>query len=57
MRVCFCPNMAVVAVENPLSGAAGLIHEQHHCGKAGLLCTLVHKPMNKLVLMKVIFGA
>ena len=57
MRVCFCPNMAVVAVENPLLGAAGLINERHHCGKAGLLSTLVHKPMNKLVLTKVIFGA
>jgi hypothetical protein len=49
--------MAVVAVENHFSVAAGLIHEHHHCGKARLLCTLVHKPMNKLVLMKVIFGA
>lgn len=57
MRVCFCSNMAVMAVENLLSGVAGLIHKQHHCGKVRLLCTLVHKPMNKLVLTKVITGA
>jgi len=57
MRVCFCPNMAVVAAEKKFLGAAGLIHEQHHCGKAGLLCTLVHKPINKLVLINIIFGA
>jgi hypothetical protein len=30
MRVCICPNMAVVAVENPLSGEAGLIGDQYH---------------------------
>ena len=46
MRVCFCPNMAVVAAENPLSGEAWVIREQHHCGKDGLLYTLVNKPMN-----------
>jgi len=43
MRVCSCPNMAIVAVEKLLSGEAGLIHEQHHRGKVGLLSTLVHK--------------
>jgi len=34
--------MAAVVVENPLSGEAGLICEQHHCGKFGLLFNLVH---------------
>ena len=48
----------VVAVENPLSGEAGIIREKHHCGKVGLLCMLVHKPTtNKLVSTKVIVGA
>jgi hypothetical protein len=49
--------MANVAVENPLLGEAGLICEQHYCGKSGLLFKLVHKPMNKFVLMKVITRA
>jgi hypothetical protein len=49
--------MAIVAVENPLLGEAHLICEQHYCGKSGLLINLVHKPMNKLVSMKVITGA
>jgi hypothetical protein len=57
MRVCFCPNMAIVAVENPLLGEAGLICEQHYCGKFKLLFNLVHKPMKKFVLTKVIIGA
>jgi hypothetical protein len=57
MRGCFCPNMAIVAVENPLLGEAGLICEQHYCRKFGLLFNLVHKPMNKLVSTKVIIGA
>jgi len=35
--------MAVVAVGNPLSGEAGLICEQHHCGKVRHLSTLVRK--------------
>jgi len=46
MMVCFCPNMAAVVVENPLSSEAGLICEQHYCGKFGLLPNVVHKPMN-----------
>jgi len=54
LRVCFCPNIAVVAVENPLSGEGGINREKHHCGKVGLLCILVHKPTNKLVSTKVI---
>jgi hypothetical protein len=33
MRVCFCPYMAAVAVENLLSVAASLIHEQTTVGK------------------------
>jgi len=49
--------MAVVVLENPFSDEAGLIHEQHHCWKVGLLYTLVHKPMNKLVSTKVIIVA
>jgi hypothetical protein len=57
MRVCICLNIGVVAVENPLSGEAGLIHEHHHCRKVRLLSTLLHKAMNKLVFMKVINGA
>jgi hypothetical protein len=57
MRVCFCPNMATVAVENPLLGEAGLICKKHYCEKFGLLFNLVHKPMNKLVSTKVITGA
>jgi len=43
--------MAIVAVENALLG------EQHYCRKSGLLFNLVHKPMKKLVLTKVIIGA
>jgi hypothetical protein len=35
--------MAVVAVENPFLGEAGLIREQQHCGKVRLLSTLVQK--------------
>ena len=46
MRVCFCTNMAVVAVENPLLGEARVIREQHHCGKVGFLCALLNKPIN-----------
>jgi hypothetical protein len=57
MRVCFCPNMAIVAVENPLLGEEGFICEQHYCEKFGLLFNLVHKPMKKSVLTKVITGA
>jgi hypothetical protein len=57
MRVCFCPNMAIVAVENALLGEADLICEQHYCRKSGLLFNLVHKPIKKLVLTKVIIGA
>jgi hypothetical protein len=30
MRDCIWPNMAVMAVENPLPGEAGLICEHHH---------------------------
>ena len=57
MRVSFCPNMAVVAIENPLYGEAGLILKQNDCGKVGLLCTLVHNPTHILVSTKVIVGA
>jgi len=57
MRVCFSPNMTVVAAENPLSGDGGIIREKHQCGKVGLLCILVHKATNKLVSTKVIVGA
>jgi hypothetical protein len=56
MRGCFCPTMAVVAVEKALLGEAGLILKQNSCRKVGLLCTLVHKPTYKLV-SKVIVGA
>jgi hypothetical protein len=49
--------MAIEAVENPLLGEAGLIYEQHYCGKYGLLFNLVHKPMNRSVSTKVINGA
>jgi hypothetical protein len=49
--------MAIAAVENPLLGEAGLICEQHYCGKFGFLFNLVHKPINKLVSTKVIIGA
>jgi len=43
-------------LENPLLGEVSLIHEQLHCKKAGLLCTLVCKAMYKLVLTKIIIG-
>jgi hypothetical protein len=33
MKVCFCPNMALLTVQNPLPLEASLIHEQQHCGK------------------------
>jgi hypothetical protein len=56
-RVCFCPNKVVVVIENLFSGEAGLTLEPHHCWKVGLLCTLVHKPMNKLVSTKIIVVA
>jgi hypothetical protein len=57
MRIYFCPNMPVVAVENPLPAEAGLICIQNNCGKVRLLCTLAYKPMCKLVSMKVTVGA
>lgn len=54
MKVCFFLNMAVVPVENPLTGEAGLVRKQNNCGKFGLLCTLIHKTTHKLVSTKVI---
>jgi hypothetical protein len=53
MKVCFCLNKAVVPVENPLTGEAGLVRKQNNCGKFGLLCTLIHKTTHKLVSTKV----
>jgi hypothetical protein len=46
-----------VGVKNNLSGEAGLICKQNSCRKFGVLCTLQHKPMCRLILKKVIFGA
>jgi len=45
----------VVVAENPLYDEAGLIRK-HHFRKVSLLCTLAHKPTNKLVLTKAIVG-
>lgn len=57
MRLFFCPNIAVVAVVNPLQVEVDFLCKQNNCGKVGLLCTTMHKWTRKLFSIKVICRA